>query len=162
MWSVGVIVFLVLVGYLPIMKETQSELFQEIRTGNWKFQEEDWEHISKDARNFVSKCLNVDPEQRWTVEEALESPWIHADADDSSIASAISTSMETLRQRRSSLRMHTTTVIWEEDETGDNPVNKPMNSHDSVIIEEEEEEEGAEEQYNTDGDKLPSLVRTIY
>jgi len=144
MWSVGVIVFLVLVGYLPIMKETQSELFQEIRTGNWKFQEEDWEHISKDARNFVSKCLNVDPEQRWTVEEALESPWIHADADDSSIASAISTSMETLRQRRSSLRMHTTTVIWEEDETGDNPVNKPMNSHDSVIIE-EEEEEGAEE-----------------
>lgn len=136
MWSVGVIVFLVLVGYLPIMKETQSELFQEIRTGNWKFQEEDWEHISKEAKDFVSKCLNVDPEQRWTVEEALESPWIHADADDSSIQSAISTSMQTLRQRRSALRMHTTPVIWEEEETGDNPGNK---------LSIEEDEEGEEE-----------------
>lgn len=141
MWSVGVIVFLVLVGYLPIMKETQSELFQEIRTGNWKFQEEDWEHISKEARDFISKCLNVDPEQRWTVEEALESPWIHADADDESIASTISTTMQTLRQRRSALRMHTTPVIWEDEDEGDNPISNVMNAADSDI----EEEEGAEE-----------------
>ncbi|CAJ1943006.1 unnamed protein product [Cylindrotheca closterium] len=142
-WSVGVIVFLILVGYLPIMKETQSELFQEIRTGNWKFQEEDWEHISQEAKDFVSKCLNVDPEQRWTVEEALESPWINADADDQSIASAISTSMQTLRQRRSALRMHTTPVIWEDEEGGDNPINSVMNAHDSDI---EEEDEDAEEE----------------
>lgn len=143
MWSVGVIVFLTLVGYLPIMKETQSELFQEIRTGNWKFQDEDWEHISKEAKDFVSRCLNVDPEQRWTVEEALESPWIRAEADDESIASAISTSMQTLRQRRSALRLHTTPVIWEDEEDGDNPKNSVM-AHDSDI--EEEYEEGAEEE----------------
>ena len=125
------------------MKETQSELFQEIRTGNWKFQEDDWKHISQEAKDFVSKCLNVDPEQRWTVEEALESPWVHAETDDESIASAISTSMQTLRQRRSALRMHTTPVIWEDEEGGDNPVNSVMNAHDSDI---EEEEEGAEEE----------------
>jgi calcium/calmodulin-dependent protein kinase I len=136
MWSVGVIVFLLLVGYLPIMKDTQSELFQEIRTGNWKFQEEDWEHISPEARDFVTRLLHVDPEQRWTVDTAIESPWIHAEATDDPALSNFSTSMDTLRQRRSALRKLTNPVIWEDEEVGDdNPIKSVMKD-----LEEEEGE----------------------
>merc|ERR1711935_269885 len=145
MWSVGVIVFLILVGYLPIMKDTQSELFQEIRTGNWKFQEEDWEHISGEAREFVTRCLNVDPEQRWTVEEAIGSAWINAEADDDdSLSSARSTNMVSLRQRRSALRMHTTPVIWEDSDEGDNPMKTGSEAQDSDSNIATEEEDGEE------------------
>lgn len=136
MWSVGVIVFLLLVGYLPIMKETQSELFQEIRTGNWKFQEEDWEHISAEARAFVARLLNVDPEQRWTVEEAIESPWIHSEANDDPGLANLSGSMDTLRQRRSALRKLTNPVIWEDEQLDDdNPIKSEMKDEVSDVEE---------------------------
>lgn len=111
-------------------------MFQEIRTGNWKFQEEDWEQISPEAREFVKRLLHVDPEQRWTVDTAIESPWIHAEAKGDPALSNLSTSMDTLRQRRSALRKLTNPVIWEDEELGDdNPIK-------SIMKDFEEEEEG--------------------
>jgi serine/threonine protein kinase len=129
MWSVGIIVFLVLVGYLPIMKETQTELFAEIRTGKWKFNLDDWKNISSDARDFVKNLLNVDPEQRWKVDEAIESPWICNSAEES-LLTGLSTSIEFLRDRRASLRKHATPVIWENE--GDDQPQEATNSGGDV------------------------------
>jgi serine/threonine protein kinase len=35
-----------------------------------------WDHISEPARDLVRKMLLLDPNNRITVEEALEHPWI--------------------------------------------------------------------------------------
>lgn len=35
-----------------------------------------WDHISESAKDLVKQMLMVDPNQRITVEEALEHPWI--------------------------------------------------------------------------------------
>lgn len=35
-----------------------------------------WNHISEDGRDLISRMLQVDPVQRITIEDALRHPWI--------------------------------------------------------------------------------------
>lgn len=75
MWSVGVIIFVILVGYPPFIEEDQRVLFRKIRLGDYCFLEEDWSGISKEAKNLITKLLIVDPDQRWTASQALGHKW---------------------------------------------------------------------------------------
>jgi Serine/threonine protein kinase len=75
MWSVGVIIFVTLVGYPPFIEEDQRVLFRKIRLGEYSFLNEDWDSISKEAKNFITKLLVVDPDQRWTASRSLRHKW---------------------------------------------------------------------------------------
>lgn len=110
------IVYILLVGYPPFMKDKQAELFQQVRTGNWEFKKRDWENISKEALQLIQNLLLVDPEQRWTVDDALRCAWIQ-DPDADGTSRDLMSSIDTLRKRRSRLRQQfTTPVVWESDE----------------------------------------------
>jgi calcium/calmodulin-dependent protein kinase I len=78
-WSLGVVVFVLLVGYPPFLEGNQEALFHKIRNGEWVFYEDDWKHISNEAKEFVQRVLVVDPNERWNIEECLRSPWIQQD-----------------------------------------------------------------------------------
>jgi serine/threonine protein kinase len=123
LWSVGVVVYILLVGYPPFMKDTQAELFQQIRTGAWEFLDEDWENISTEAKELVTNLLQVDPEQRWTVEQALQSAWI-SEPNLESMNNDISASINALRKRRSRLRtsQFDNAVYWEGNDNESSPV----------------------------------------
>lgn len=120
LWSVGVVVYLLLVGYPPFMKDTQSELFQQIRCCDWKFRSEDWENISDDAKELIQNLLVADPEQRWTADQALACAWIQSDVDavgeTSTTEVDLMASVEALRERRERLRQFATPVLWQNDE----------------------------------------------
>jgi len=75
MWSVGVIIFVALVGYPPFIEEDQRVLFRKIRLGEYCFFDEDWAGISLESRELISKLLIVDPDQRWTATQALDHKW---------------------------------------------------------------------------------------
>ena len=79
MWSVGVILYVLLVGYPPLASESQNVLFQKIRTADYSFREADWKAISPEAKELLSHLLTVDPMQRWTAKKALECAWLQAD-----------------------------------------------------------------------------------
>ncbi len=132
LWSVGVVVYILLVGYPPFMKETQNELFQQIRTGSWDFVDEDWEHISAEAKELVSKLLVVDPAQRWTVEQALKSAWI-SEPNLESMNKDLMASISSLRQRRARLRasQFDNAVYWEGADS-ENPVRAGTKAENSV------------------------------
>ena len=69
MWAMGVIVYEMCVGYKP----TQVKNYM-YGTGDIPFRPRDWRHLKekgKYAQDFVLKCLQLDPEKRITVEEAL-------------------------------------------------------------------------------------------
>lgn len=87
-WSVGVITFLLLSGDLPFEEgfeiETGSgagllQMYEDIKTGNYSMNEDDWSHISKDARQLTTQLLQVDPTKRLTASKALQSPWFSVD-----------------------------------------------------------------------------------
>merc|ERR1712151_32004 len=76
MWSLGVIVFILLVGYMPFSGSTERAQIQMIKQGKFTDKKERWAKVSSSARDFVLKLLVVDPEKRLNAEEALKHPWI--------------------------------------------------------------------------------------
>jgi len=82
MWSVGIVLFVLLVGYPPFMDDNQKILFRKIRLGDFKYLEEDWMDISPGARDLIDAFLTVDPLNRITASEALQHEWISELDDD--------------------------------------------------------------------------------
>ena len=80
MWSIGVILFVLLVGYPPFMEDNQRALFHKVRLGEYEFYENDWEGISEEAKLLIKGLLQVDPTCRLTAKQALNDPWITGDA----------------------------------------------------------------------------------
>jgi len=82
MWSVGVIIYVALVGYPPFLEQDQRVMLDKIRRGAYEFYQEDWSNISKQAKNVIKNLLKVDPDSRFSAGKALQHEWIvdiHAD-----------------------------------------------------------------------------------
>jgi calcium-dependent protein kinase len=75
LWSLGVVIFILLVGYMPFSGNEQHQV-QSIRSGKCTFRPESWKKVSKEASEFVAKLLVVDPVKRLSAEEALKEQWI--------------------------------------------------------------------------------------
>lgn len=76
LWSLGVIVFILLVGYMPFEGHSAKLQIAAIRSGKFLKLQDRWQRVSKPAFDFVSKLLVVDPEARLDAKRALEHPWI--------------------------------------------------------------------------------------
>jgi calcium-dependent protein kinase len=76
MWSIGVIAYILLVGYPPFNGNDNKEVYSAVRSGTYCFPMEDWQHISIGAQNFIAALLRKDPLKRMTVEKALRHPWL--------------------------------------------------------------------------------------
>lgn len=74
-WSIGVILYVLLSGYLPFYGNTQEELFDKILTASFSFNNKCWADISEQAKDLVSKMLTLRPEDRPSAEECLKHPW---------------------------------------------------------------------------------------
>lgn len=75
MWSVGVIAFALLSGYLPFWGE-RAEMISSIKACEYKMHEDRWGGVSANARAFVLALMDPDQQQRLTASAALQHPWI--------------------------------------------------------------------------------------
>jgi Ca2+-binding EF-hand superfamily protein len=75
MWSLGVIVFCMLSGYMPFTGSEQNQL-QNIVAGKYSMKKEKWGYLSKEAVEFTRCLLKVDPKKRLTAQQSLEHPFI--------------------------------------------------------------------------------------
>ena len=76
MWSIGIIAYILLVGYPPFNGNNNNEVYAAVRKGTYSFPEEDWKHVSTEAQNFIVSLLQRDPLRRMTVAQALRHPWL--------------------------------------------------------------------------------------
>merc|ERR1711976_1108689 len=82
MWSVGVVCYVLLSGLSPFMGESDVETFANITGLNYDFEDEAFEHISEDAKDFIHKMLVKDQRRRLKALECLKHPWLdHRDTD---------------------------------------------------------------------------------
>jgi calcium-dependent protein kinase len=75
MWSLGVIAFILLGGYMPFAGNESSQM-KNIASGTYKMRPDRWGTISSEAKNFVQSLLEVKPEKRLTAQMALNHPFI--------------------------------------------------------------------------------------
>ena len=76
MWSLGVITYTLLCGYSPFRSESLQDLIEECRSGRIVFHERYWKDVSKDAKNFILRLLQPDPDKRATSEQAMKDVWL--------------------------------------------------------------------------------------
>lgn len=62
------------------LKCSQVEEVQAICSANYSYEpKEYWSAISDTARDFIDKCLVVDPAHRMTAKDCLQHPWLLSD-----------------------------------------------------------------------------------
>ena len=77
LWSIGIITFLLLCGYLPFDdKHSEREIARQTIQDPVPFDEKIWSKYSPEAKIFVNGLLQKKPEKRYTIKEVLEHPWI--------------------------------------------------------------------------------------
>ena len=70
-WSIGVILYVFLAGFLPFDEPTMSALFRKIQKADFSYPS--W--FSDDVKSLLNKILVVNPKERITLEEVMQDPW---------------------------------------------------------------------------------------
>ena len=71
LWSCGVILYVLLAGFLPFQDENLVAMYRKIYRGDFKCPP--W--FSSDARRLVTKLLDPNPNTRITIAKIMDSPW---------------------------------------------------------------------------------------
>ncbi|KAI8890596.1 Pkinase-domain-containing protein [Backusella circina FSU 941] len=79
LWAIGVIAYFLLCGYTPFEGNNSIEEMNAIMKADYTFDEEYWSGISDPAKDFIKRCLTIDPTERIDAHEALLHPWLISD-----------------------------------------------------------------------------------
>ena len=72
-WSSGIILFAMLCGYLPFEDKNNQNLYKKIIKGEFYTPE----YLSPNAVDFLHKILNVEPNNRYNIEQIKTHPWFN-------------------------------------------------------------------------------------
>lgn len=75
LWSLGVVVFILLFGYMPFSGSEQQQV-RNIKAGKYTEKKDVMDKVSQQALTFVKALLKTDPEKRLSAEQALDHPWL--------------------------------------------------------------------------------------
>ncbi|KAF3906203.1 hypothetical protein ABW20_dc0101389 [Dactylellina cionopaga] len=76
-WSLGVVLYICLCGFPPFSDElAPPNLRDQIKEGRFDYPSPYWDTVGDAALDLIDRMLTVDPDERITVEEALEHPWV--------------------------------------------------------------------------------------
>jgi serine/threonine protein kinase len=79
-----VITYFLLCGYTPFDRDSNLEEMQAILAADYSFTPlEYWRGVSQSARDFIKRCLTVEPDKRMTAHEALQHVWVNPPYDQS-------------------------------------------------------------------------------
>jgi len=70
-WSCGIILYAMICGYLPFEDPNTDKLYKKILNGQYKFPN----NISEEAKDLISKILNNNPKERYSLLNIRAHPW---------------------------------------------------------------------------------------
>ena len=75
LWSVGVILYMFIVGHAPFDGCDDEEITSNIQRGVYRKKDRRWLKASKEVKDLIEKLLTYRPSQRLTALQALNHPW---------------------------------------------------------------------------------------
>ncbi|KAF4043697.1 Protein kinase domain [Phytophthora infestans] len=72
MWSLGVVLFAMVCGFLPFEDSNTNMLYKKILSANYKMPT----FLSANVQDLIRRILETDPEKRYTVDKILQHPWL--------------------------------------------------------------------------------------
>ena len=67
--------YIILSGYLPFPGKTSNEVFEKVKSGDFTFEHQEFNSVSENAKDLISKLLLVNKKERYTCAQALAHPW---------------------------------------------------------------------------------------
>ncbi|CAM4592618.1 unnamed protein product, partial [Lepidochelys kempii] len=77
MWSVGVIAYMLLSGLSPFLGDDDNETLNNILACSWDFENEEFQDVSEEAKDFLSKLLIKEKRGRLSATQSLKHPWLN-------------------------------------------------------------------------------------
>ncbi|XP_061865423.1 myosin light chain kinase 2, skeletal/cardiac muscle [Colius striatus] len=77
MWSMGVITYMLLSGLSPFLGDNDTETLNNVLAANWYFDEETFESVSDEAKDFVSNLIIKEKSARMSAGQCLKHPWLN-------------------------------------------------------------------------------------
>jgi len=78
-WSLGVLLYTMLAGQTPFAtgpEDTPDEILKRIGQGQYEINSGNWQSVSENAKDLVSKMLHLDPAHRITTAQILSHSWL--------------------------------------------------------------------------------------
>ncbi|TRY93441.1 hypothetical protein DNTS_005742 [Danionella cerebrum] len=79
MWSIGVICYILVSGLSPFMGDNDNETLSNVTSATWDFEDEAFDEISDEAKDFISNLLKKDMKARLTCDQCVQHPWLKQD-----------------------------------------------------------------------------------
>lgn len=81
-WSLGVLLYIFLSGFMPFTANNKAELFDKIDEGKLSFHHEEFDKVSFEAKDLIQKMIVVKASKRLSCKEVLAHPWFKKFTND--------------------------------------------------------------------------------
>lgn len=97
-WAIGVISYMMLSNRKPFYHSEKEVTIRKIMSGDYNFEGKGWEHVSQDAKAFVSDLLVTDPFDRLSATQACKHKWLKTVEDANTDAIPVDEYMDILKE----------------------------------------------------------------
>ena len=74
-WSCGIIMYYLLVGHFPFYGKNENEIIDKIQNSNFSFNHKQFDNVSLECKDLITKCLDKNSKTRITIDEVVKHPF---------------------------------------------------------------------------------------
>lgn len=170
-WSLGVILYILLVGYPPFNGSDDKKIIDAVKKGKYTLDEPEWNEVSEEAVDLVKKCLTYDPDKRISASEALDHAWFKKFAKTDKVKKSLaSKALSNLKNFRAEQKLKQATLAYivsqcltKEETDKMEEIFAAMDKNNDGMLSKQEISEGYEEHFGVpiDDEELDKIFAAI-